>query len=410
MANIVKSSAIHARHNESLLECAEEAPSPEFLQFSKLLQSPNSSLTRRQSQQDFNFNVFAHVVYYDKTARGGYVEETDIKNAIEAMNGNFDGSGISFTLVNVSYTENQNWATLQDVEAMKNELREGTYADLNLYYVSTIAEDAERKTYTVGRCTRPITFFINGKPLLDITTLNEAVVSEENLIDDGCLIIAREVNTVTATHEVGHWLGLFHTWQGGCSDDGDMIDDTAPQESPTERCSAVRQRFSDGRPANYACGGWRESNMYNFMDYSDCSSTFTGGQKKRMAYWAGYREILGARGPTHHPSRPAAPAPASAPPSDENQGNTQRLSWFKPNIFEQDGGRKLCTGLANFKLSGSNSLNADLIDRACGTEMFCKFIQWDWQGLGPQTLRERLGFESYDECIAGHEAEPPAKV
>lgn len=75
MANIVKSSAVYARQNETILACAEEAPSPDFLELSKLLQASNStSLTRRQSQQDFNFNVFAHVVYYDKTARGGYVE------------------------------------------------------------------------------------------------------------------------------------------------------------------------------------------------------------------------------------------------------------------------------------------------------------------------------------------------
>ncbi|KAF5128616.1 Extracellular metalloprotease [Metarhizium anisopliae] len=267
MANIVKSSAVYARQNEIILACAEEAPSPDFLELSKLLQASNStSLTRRQSQQDFNFNVFAHVVYYDKTARGGYVEETDIKKAIEAMNRNFDGSGISFTLVSVSYTENQDWATYRDVEAMKDDLREGTYADLNLYYISSIAEDRGQIT-TSGRCSMPVTFTSNGKPV-DITTRKDIVVSEEYLVGDGCVIVARAVDGDTVTHEVGHWLGLLHTWKSDCSDDGDMIDDTASQESPTWRCSSVTDQFSDGTPANYACGGWRESNMYNFMDYS----------------------------------------------------------------------------------------------------------------------------------------------
>ncbi|KAG8408315.1 hypothetical protein J3459_017919 [Metarhizium acridum] len=267
MANIVKSSAIHARQKEPILECADEAPSPDFLQLSKLLQSSNSSLTRRQTGDKFNFDVFAHVVYYDKTARGGYVEEEDIKNAIEAMNWNFDGSGISFTLINVSYTENRDWATLQDVTAMKNELREGTYADLNLYYVSTIEEDKDRGTTTSGTCTLPVTFHVNGNPV-DITTRKNVIVSERNLVRDGCIIVARSVNRDTATHEVGHWLGLLHTFAGSCSDDGDMIDDTSPQEQPTWRCSAVRGRLPDGTPAHYACGDWRETNMYNFMDYS----------------------------------------------------------------------------------------------------------------------------------------------
>ncbi|KFG77778.1 metalloprotease MEP1 [Metarhizium anisopliae] len=415
MANIVKSSAVYARQNETILACAEEAPSPDFLELSKLLQASNStSLTRRQSQQDFNFNVFAHVVYYDKTAQGGYVEEADIKKAIEAMNRNFDGSGISFTLVSVSYTENQDWATYRDVDAMKDDLREGTYADLNLYYISSIAEDRGQIT-TSGRCSMPVTFTSNGKPV-DITTRKDIAVSEEYLVGDGCVIVARAVDGNTVTHEVGHWLGLLHTWKSDCSDEGDMIDDTAPQESPTWRCSSVTDQFSDGTPANYACDGWRESNMYNFMDYSDCTSTFSAGQKKRMAYFAEYREILGSRGPTHHSSRPAAaasaPAPAPAPeappepPSDANEGNTQRLRWFKRSIFEQEGGYDLCMGLAYFKMSGASSLSADHVDRACGTEIFCKIIEWDWQGIGPQTMRERLGFASHHECIAGHEAEP----
>ncbi|EXU94799.1 peptidase M43 family protein [Metarhizium robertsii] len=374
MANIVKTSAIHTHNNEALAECAEEEPSPEFLQFSKSLQASNSSLARRQTQQNFNFRVFAHVVYYDKTPRGGFVED---------------------------------WATLKDEQAMKNELRGGGYADLNLYYISSI--DNERgNTYTVGTCSFPTIFLDNrGRPIdiSHITTHDDNKMSEDDVRSDGCMIVARAVNDrITTTHEVGHWLGLLHTWNTDCNSGGDMVNDTPLQQSPTKECSAVKYRFPDGTPANYACGDWRGSNMENFMDYSDCGSTFTAGQKDRMKDFARYRQILEAREPTHHSSRPAAPAPAPEPPSDANEGNTQRLPWFEPNIFAQEGGRRLCTDLAKFKLSGPNSLSADVIEIACGTEMFCKFIAWDWNKLGPQTIRDRLGFASYDECIAGHEA------
>ncbi len=77
----------------------------------------------------------------------------------------------------------------------------------------------------------------------------------------------------TATHEIGHFLGLLHPW-GNCeSDDSDFISDTPSQDAPYYGCPSYPQ---------ISCGS---SDMYmNFMNYSDdvCMALFTAGQKERM--------------------------------------------------------------------------------------------------------------------------------
>lgn len=116
----------------------------------------------------------------------------------------------------------------------------------------------------------------------------------------------------TATHEVGHYLGLFHTFHGGCGGgncytSGDRICDTNAESGPRYGCptSAV------------SCGS--PDPIRNYMDYTDdtCMQGFTSEQVRRMRCTLGfYRSQLA------QPAGPSATAMARTGPGNLNSNFT----------------------------------------------------------------------------------------
>ncbi|MCF7902883.1 MAG: T9SS type A sorting domain-containing protein [Candidatus Marinimicrobia bacterium] len=86
----------------------------------------------------------------------------------------------------------------------------------------------------------------------------------------------------TGVHEIGHCLGLWHTFQNGCSQPGDEVDDTPFEASPASGCPQNRD----------SCPSAGMDPVHNFMDYSNdpCMYEFSNGQSDRIdemisQYW-----------------------------------------------------------------------------------------------------------------------------
>ncbi|MBI1182826.1 T9SS type A sorting domain-containing protein [bacterium] len=96
---------------------------------------------------------------------------------------------------------------------------------------------------------------------------------------DGIVLRYDQMTSNSLTHEIGHYLNLFHTFDNGCGNDcqssGDRICDTPPAQKANFGCPKGRNSCSNDTPDLI-------DQIENYMDYSDCSAMFTEGQKSRM--------------------------------------------------------------------------------------------------------------------------------
>jgi hypothetical protein len=203
-----------------------------------------------------------------------------IQQQIATMNKAYSKTRFSFRLDGTDRTNNTDWtkanpAAKGDTEAskwdkaMKKFLRKGSYTTLNLYFQADLLAVNDFYGYSSWPPTArsPAAKFVSDGCNIDIATLPGSINPISNL-------------GMTAVHEVGHWLGLLHVFDGNsCSGMGDWILDTPMQRTPTYGCPSVK-KTCDGVIGN--------DSIHNFMDYSDdyCVNEFTSGQIKRMnALW-----------------------------------------------------------------------------------------------------------------------------
>jgi hypothetical protein len=224
--------------------------------------SADASLAR--SPGTVSIPVHFHVIRNGNGIANGDVPNRQLQDQVLVLNNAFSSTPFTFQLVSIDRTTNSSWYTAgpgtQAEQQMKASLRIGGANDLNFYTNNPGGGLLGWATFPSDYQKRP---------------LSDGVVVLFSSLPGGSAVPYDEGDT--GTHEVGHWLGLYHTFQGGCSKNNDRVSDTPAEKSPAFDCPVGRD----------TCAGAKYPGLdpiENFMDYTDdaCMFQFTSGQSSRM--------------------------------------------------------------------------------------------------------------------------------
>ncbi len=206
-------------------------------------------------QDTYLIPIAYHII--TNTTGAGDVSDSDIEEQTAVLNGAFASMNIQFETASIDRTANNSWYTAGPgsgaESAMKNALAIDPASTLNFYTNNpgggllgwaTFPDGCESCTYHGVVCL--------------FSSLPNGTAAPYNEGDTG-------------THEVGHFVGLFHTFQGGCGPPGDSVPDTEPEANPRFGCPVGAVSCATPDP------------IENFMDYTDddCMIEFTPGQGDR---------------------------------------------------------------------------------------------------------------------------------
>lgn len=214
--------------------------------------------------------VYWHVINKGSGISNGDIPQSQIDSSISVLNASYSGTtgGLGtntpfrFVLAGVTRTTNSTWYTMgpgtSAETAAKTALHQGNCTALNIYSASPGGG-------LLGWATFP--WNCSGSPSKD------GVVILYSSVPGGTASPYNQGDT--ATHEVGHWLGLYHTFQGGCNGSGDLVSDTNAERSPAYGCPVGRDSCRNKAGLDP---------IRNFMDYTDdsCMYEFSAGQSARM--------------------------------------------------------------------------------------------------------------------------------
>ncbi|KAK2606209.1 hypothetical protein QQS21_003380 [Conoideocrella luteorostrata] len=260
------------------------------------------------SKRDFN-NTTTPVkidVYVNIITRGANdqnnITDQSLDGAVQILNKDYKDAQVSFNLKKTNRVVNAAWARRKNETTMRKSLRQGDKSALNLYFMELVSDP---RGVVIGEATFP-----------------DDMLGEDGLSQDGVYFahdtlpgrtIFNETWHNIFSHEIGHWLGLLHTFHGGCDGMGDAIDDTPPEARSSGDC----------QPHDTCPNQIGVDSVDNHMNYglnTNCITKFTPNQLTRIhTLWGRFRDVAGGFTPTskkfgkfQEPSQPG---------SKECQGN-----------------------------------------------------------------------------------------
>jgi hypothetical protein len=261
--------------------CGTAAPDPTRMaeienSFEKFQQTRGG----KKSDGTITIPVYFHVINKGSGIENGDVPDHMLRAQLKVLNDSYAGATggagtpFRFELAGIDRTTNEDWfemgiQSIQERQA-KAALRRGGPDALNFYTTNGGGY--------LGWATFPSNY--HSQPAQD-----GVVVLYSSLPGGDCCDGVPYNQGDTGTHEVGHWLGLYHTFQNGCSTNNDYVDDTAAEVGPAFGCPVGRDTCTRSKYPGV-------DPVFNFMDYTEdpCMFEFTSGQSKRMeGMYAQYR-------------------------------------------------------------------------------------------------------------------------
>ena len=241
-------------------QCGTPAPDPFEVQ------QLESALSTRplKSGVGGTIKVAFHVIY---SGSEGNLPQSRLDAQVAELNkayaGRYGGvnTGYKFELASVDRTENARWFKMLPGTGVERQAKQALAVDvphrLNIY------------TCKPGQNLLGWAYFPNSFPEDD---WHHGVVIHYGSVPGGYIVPYNLGGT--ADHEVGHYLGLYHTFENGCNPPGDFVDDTPDEATPTAGCPEGKD----------TCPTPGLDPIHDYMDYSDdaCYTMFTAGQDARM--------------------------------------------------------------------------------------------------------------------------------